>query len=79
MRVSRAWDEQEMVEAGLRDIYEWHKSFRARHKATVWAFGYLIIPKKEHTAASVFQVIPAAPSLASHLWVGCTALSCPWT
>ena len=79
MRVSRAWDEQEMVEAGLRDISEWHKSFRGRHKATVWAFGSLIIPKKEHTVASVLQVILAAPNLASHLWEGCTALSCSWT
>lgn len=67
MRVSRAWDEQEMLEAGLGDIYEWHKSFRARHRATVWALGSVIIPKKEHTEASVFQVMLAAPSLASHL------------
>lgn len=65
MRVSRTWDEQEMLKAGLGDIYEWHKSFRARCNATVWALGSLIIPKKEHTAASVFQVMLAALNLAS--------------
>lgn len=66
MRVSRAWDEEEM-EAGLGDLYEWHKSFRARHKATVWVLGSVIISKKEHRAASVFQVMLAASNLASHL------------
>lgn len=67
MSVSRAWDEQEMLEAGLGDIYEWRKSFRARHRDTIWAAGSLIIPKEEHTEASVFQVMLAAPNLASHL------------